>query len=122
MASSTLMHSPALLRNSAADMPAAPLAFAAEKRSCGVAMRQRRGAHFGELPEESFFGQSVSTGKPAPAVAGCRTVKRSAVKAAATFDTKTKVAVVRIGTRGRLVPSGVLNSWIRGKFHMRVSF
>lgn len=94
-----MAHSSALLRSCGADAPATPGATTIEKRIGAVALRQRRGAHFGEVREGSLFGQSVSLVKPS-GVTASRSVKRSVVEATATFDTQTKVALVRIGTRG----------------------
>ncbi|KAG0577169.1 hypothetical protein M758_5G095300 [Ceratodon purpureus] len=97
MAAATMMRSPALL----ADAPAAPVAAVERRTSSAVAMRPRRGPHFGEVSEGSFFGQSVKSFGQA---SGSRSAaKRSVglnVEAAATFETQTKVALVRIGTRG----------------------
>lgn len=95
-----MMHSSALLRNSAADA-ATMLSGSIDKRSSGgVAMRQRRGVQFGEASEGSFLGQAV---KSSVHPSGARRTARSVVEATSTFESKTKVALVRIGTRGRLV-------------------
>ena len=96
-----MMHSSALLRNSAADA-VTMVSGSIDKRSCGgVAMRQRRGVQFGEASEGSFLGQTV---KSSVHTSGARsTARRSVVEATSTFESKTKVALVRIGTRGRLV-------------------
>lgn len=97
------MHSSALLRSGAADSPAAATI---EKRAVSgtVAMRQHgRGAHVGEN-ESSFLGQSLSLVQSSGAVSA-RSARRTVVEAAATFETQTKVALVRIGTRGRSVNS-----------------
>lgn len=105
-----MVHSSALLRNSAAD---ATVSASVDKRSSGVAMRQKRGVQFGEVSEGSLLGQVLSFVQPIGAASARRSSRRNVVEATATFESKTKVALVRIGTRGRLVPSGLLLAlWI----------
>lgn len=108
MAVYTMVRSSMLLRNSRADTPVSPLG-AFERRSSGAAMHHRRGVHFGEASEETFLGRGVSSVHSSSTVSAKRAGRRI-VAAAATFDTQTEVALVRIGTRGRLVSPGMLDS------------
>uniref|UniRef100_A0A7I4F632 hydroxymethylbilane synthase n=1 Tax=Physcomitrium patens TaxID=3218 RepID=A0A7I4F632_PHYPA len=98
MAVSTMVRSSAMLRNSIADAPASPLG-AFERRPSWVASHHRRGVIFGEASEESFLGQSVRLAH-SRSTGSVKRAGRWIVEAAATFDTQTKVARVRIGTRG----------------------
>ena len=97
-----------VLRNSTADVAATTVFGSIDKRSSGgVTMRPRRGVQFGEASEGSFLGQAVKKNFAQPSGV-VRTARRTVVEAPSMLKSKTKVALVRIGTHGWLVPAGLV--------------